>query len=355
MAGAGAGKTTLIVKMARERVKQGKRVLITTFTNANEGEIEKAFYCKCGCIPRNVTVMTWLSFLLQHGVRPYRHSCVGERISGLYFDEGKPNTGYARKGTRDYYLVPRAHLVHSGRLADLAVASDAEHDGLVCERIGKIFDAVFIDESQDLAGYDYDFVTRLGKSRQEVVLVGDPRQTTYRTNWSSQNGGYKSVFHYCQAKYGLSVDEKTLSGSWRCSEPIIRLANAVHSEYPHLSSLACYDVSHQGVFLVENCNVGKYVESVTPVQLRWNKRTPCHGGTTVMNMKDSKGLTFEHVLIYPTAPVKEWLSGGPVLEKEISRAALYVAITRARYSVAFVVPQGFFSNREGLNWWIPQT
>lgn len=351
IAGAGAGKTTLIVDMAKERAHSGERVLIATFTNANETEIEKAFYRAGGCVPRNVTVMTWLSFLLQHGVRPYRHSCVGKRIAGLYFDEGRPNTGYARKRTHDYYLLPGTQVVHSGRLAELAFESDIEHDGLVCGRIGRVFDTVFVDESQDLAGYDYDFVARLGSACKEVVLVGDPRQATYRTNWNAQNSGYADVFRYCEAVCGIAIDDKTLSGSRRCSEAVIRLANAVHDQYPPLSSLACYDASSQGAFLVEEDSVNRYIEQMLPVQLRWSKTTSCSAAAPVMNMKDSKGLTFDRVLVYPTKPILKWLAGGPVLESDISRAALYVAITRARYSVAFVVPRGFSSNREELEWW----
>ena len=45
-----------------------------------------------------------------------------------------------------------------------------------------------------------------------------------------------------------------------------------------------------------------------------------------INFGDAKGLTFERVLIYPTKPILAWLKD----------CKLYVAITRAMHSAAFV-------------------
>jgi len=69
VAAAGSGKTSLLVNRA---LKQTGNVLITTFTEANEGEIKKKLLERAKCFPKNVVVQTWFSFLLQHGVRPYQ-------------------------------------------------------------------------------------------------------------------------------------------------------------------------------------------------------------------------------------------------------------------------------------------
>lgn len=55
-----------------------------------------------------------------------------------------------------------------------------------------------------------------------------------------------------------------------------------------------------------------------------------------MNFGLSKGLTFNRVLIYPTKPMLDWLSGKSKDMKDESLSKFYVAVTRARYSVAFV-------------------
>ena len=68
---AGSGKTTFLVKEAL-RVKD-QNVLISTYTEANEAEIIKNIIKQTkGYIPKNITIQTWFSFLLQHGVRPYQ-------------------------------------------------------------------------------------------------------------------------------------------------------------------------------------------------------------------------------------------------------------------------------------------
>ena len=56
----------------------------------------------------------------------------------------------------------------------------------------------------------------------------------------------------------------------------------------------------------------------------------------VMNFGESKGLSFERVLIYPTTPIEKWLKDNSRDLAPTSRSKLYVAITRAEQSVAFV-------------------
>ena len=55
-----------------------------------------------------------------------------------------------------------------------------------------------------------------------------------------------------------------------------------------------------------------------------------------MNIGVSKGSTFDRVLIFPTKPMLQYIkSGNPDILA--AREHLYVAVTRARHSVAFVV------------------
>ena len=80
IAAAGAGKTTFLVDEAL-KIKD-ERVLITTYTQANEEEIKKKIIEVNRCIPSNVIVQTWFSFLLQHGVRPFQGVFLEEKING---------------------------------------------------------------------------------------------------------------------------------------------------------------------------------------------------------------------------------------------------------------------------------
>ncbi len=58
-------------------------------------------------------------------------------------------------------------------------------------------------------------------------------------------------------------------------------------------------------------------------------------GTTAMNIRVSKGLTFERTLIFPHKGIQNFLRTGN-LSKLKAPHILYVASTRARQSVCFV-------------------
>ncbi len=74
-----------------------------------------------------------------------------------------------------------------------------------------------------------------------------------------------------------------------------------------------------------------------------------------MTYGSSKGLSFNRVLIYPTTNIKKWLLGCSVTLAKMTKAKLYVAITRARYSVAFLIDKKEYKNikKQYLNIWNP--
>ena len=57
---------------------------------------------------------------------------------------------------------------------------------------------------------------------------------------------------------------------------------------------------------------------------------------SVMNFGESKGLTFDRVLIYPTKTMMSWILDHSKDLPYQSKSKLYVAITRARHSVGIV-------------------
>lgn len=72
IAAAGAGKTTYLVEEALK--EPNKKILITTYTEANEEEIRRKFLKFNNSIPNNVTIQTWYSFLLKDWVTPFQGS-----------------------------------------------------------------------------------------------------------------------------------------------------------------------------------------------------------------------------------------------------------------------------------------
>lgn len=80
----------------------------------------------------------------------------------------------------------------------------------------------------------------------------------------------------------------------------------------------------------------KYLEKYLPMQLRDKVNVPVDDRFPSMNFGNSKGLTFPRVLIYPTKPMMEWAKNNQSDLASQSRSKLYVAVTRAKYSVALV-------------------
>ncbi|MHC2380164.1 hypothetical protein ACVIHA_004562 [Bradyrhizobium liaoningense] len=50
-----------------------------------------------------------------------------------------------------------------------------------------MFAHIFVDEVQDLAGFDIDVLELLLRSPIAMSLVGDIRQSTYRTSYATKN------------------------------------------------------------------------------------------------------------------------------------------------------------------------
>jgi len=67
-----------------------------------------------------------------------------------------------------------------------------------------------------------------------------------------------------------------------------------------------------------------------------------------MNFGESKGLSFDRVLIYPTKDMAEWVKDNNSELKSEARAKLYVGVTRARRSAAIIVDYDHDDVLEGI-------
>lgn len=82
-ASAGAGKTTEIVTQALSMRPQ--KVAITTFTLKNVDEIKHKLIELNGCVPSEITIYPWYTFVLHEMVRPYQGYVHLERVAGVHF------------------------------------------------------------------------------------------------------------------------------------------------------------------------------------------------------------------------------------------------------------------------------
>ncbi|MBW6488630.1 hypothetical protein [Sulfurimonas sp.] len=136
-------------------------------------------------------------------------------------------------------------------------------------------------------------------------------------------------------KVSVEIDEISLNCSYRNNEFICQFSSTLFPNYSVPSSSQNDEVEHKGIFFIKESDIDIYLAQYQPLQLVWNRGTKVNTSFSVMNFGESKGLGFDRVLIYPTKPILDFVLKNKNLDGT-SRAKFYVAITRARYSVAFV-------------------
>ena len=122
---------------------------------------------------------------------------------------------------------------------------------------------------------------------------------------------------------------------FRCNQTICDFADSIYPSFPKTISHSNNTTGHDGLFVISLSQVGEYMRLYSPQILRYDKKTNCLD-YKALNFGASKGLTFERVLIFPNGPVKNLLKTGDFQHVIKSGSKLYVAITRAKHSVAFV-------------------
>lgn len=336
IAAAGSGKTTLLIREAVS--KPDRAIAIVTYTDNNEQELKKKFYEHVGHIPPNVTIMTWFSFLLAECVRPYQNYVYSEhRIDSINFVEGKSAPYINRSDVKNYYFSDE-RLIYTDKISAFACRCEEVSGGLVTQRLAQIYDEIYIDEVQDLAGYDLELIERFLNTSITMLLVGDIRQGTYVTNNSAKNSGQRGKdiilrFEKWQKKNLCTIEH--LSNSYRCNQSICDFADNLYPDLQKTTSCNTTVTGHDGIFLLPSILVEEYVNRFSPAVLRYNNKSTCLG-LPAINFGTSKGLSFDRVLIFPHGPITSYIVSGNREHVLGSLSKFYVAITRARYSVAIV-------------------
>lgn len=336
IAAAGGRKTTFIIEEALRQ--KDKKILITTYTQENLDQIRTYLVERNGCIPNNITVLSWFTFLLRDGVWPYQnHILPIQRVESLDFKTVRPPIVRGGQQNPSWYLN-RGNYLYKDRVTEFVCDCNGRCNGLIISRLEKIYDHIYIDEMQDLVGWDQELVELLMQSSITVTLVGDPRQATYSTNNSRKNRAQKGRHMLTWINELVKRDlchQEERKECFRCNQEICDFADALYPTLARTISKNGEKTGHDGIFIKKPEEIPEYFAEFNPKVLRWNKRADTMN-LPAINIGLSKGRTYDRVLIFPTNPMKEYL-----VTREIERAGdlskLYVAITRAKFSVAFVL------------------
>lgn len=340
LAVAGSRKTQGIVD-ACAAAPTSERILVLTYTTANQLELCSRLADFAGDHPY-IEVSGWFSFVISAFARPFLpHAFSGQRVHG--FDFGSPPQQYAKVDTFARYLNS-AGEVRKVHLPQLAVRVEKASNGAAIRRLERMYDRIYIDEVQDLCGYDLEILKLLMASSIPIEMVGDVRQAILATNERERKNKkfmYMGIWKWFQAEARakrLVIEQR--SETWRCRPEIATLADSLFNsewEFDRTQSRNSLTTSHDGIFLIRPADVDAYMAEFTPLPFRKSVTSAKKFGyLPMMNFGEAKGLGRKRVLIFPTGAIEKFLTKGTPLDDK-QAAPFYVAITRAEQSVALVI------------------
>lgn len=367
IAGAGSGKTHKIVTESIAEIERGGTVLVVTYTTSNQNELRNRFRDVYGKSCSRFVVKGLFTFYLEDMVRPYQRALFSQRINEVFFNDRNPHLPPKSKfpipGRQEqladksfnplHFLTACETKAHTGFLAKLAARIAKSTKNAAAIRLGEIYSRVYFDEVQDLVGWDYDVLKLLSKSMgSPISCVGDFRQTVYDTSFGHKHPQTAQEKIRAFEAMGFILDSLPLNR--RCIQAICTVADAVHKgpyaqSKSGVTAVPAEFAHHVGVFVVKQSDVADYITAYGPTVLRWQ----INSGKKVLpenarcyTFGSSKGLGFDRVMILPVESQEGFvLKEDHVFETEAAQNKMYVAITRARYSVGFIIKDGL---TEGL-------
>ena len=340
MCAAGSGKTWGICNEALANmndITNTKRILITTYTNKGVDTVsEELAKQNLGVPSQQIIVRSWFQFLLVELIRPYQSYIVGiNQIKAFDFSDRYGQINFGRIGEAKRYFSGKQRLVKKDSASELVLFLNEQSRGSVVNRLEKVYSHIYVDEIQDMAGYDLSIIEMLFDSGVNIICVGDNKQATYSTHNARKNKGKsgRNLWEFCADKQsnGVATIEENMV-SRRFNSNICTFANIVYPNTKNISTSMNEATGHDGVFVIERIDLERYYLHFKPVVLKYSRATDV-GGVASYNYGECKGMTFDRVLLYPTKPLEAFLSGKKLDKQE----KYYVAVTRPRYSLAIIV------------------
>lgn len=335
---AGAGKTNWLADMVLKEPTPA-RTIVLTYTTTNQTEDALRIASKAEGSAALPKVMGWRSFLLNEIVRPYLPTLYPDVVfNGLAVED--PQSFMYRKGIDRYFTSDgRAYPSLLGKLSlDIIKASKYR----AIERIEHLYDAFFIDEGQDLRGNDLGVLEEFLKSSITISIVLDPRQSI--TSTAQRDTAHKkyadaaiiNLYRNWESRKLLTI--QNLSETHRFTSELAHFSDLIFE--PNLGFESTFSNvpprgQHDGVFLISKQAITDYSFTHRATVLAVMKSDEIEAYESI-NIGLSKGMTRDDVVIMATRNIEDFLLRGKYLPPS-SACRFYVAVTRAKYSVAIAV------------------
>ena len=250
---AGSGKTTYIIG----QLNLTNNALIVTYTNNNVENIRNSIIKKWGYFPSNIKLLSYFSFLHSFCFKPFLASTY--KTKGIYY---LPNSNTFAKDDDRY--ISSGKRLYSNRISKFLEEKDVLND--INNRLSKYFTALYIDEIQDFAGHDFNFLKSISKSNINILMVGDFYQHTFDTSRDgSVNKSLHDDFNKYQKKFtemGLILDDVTLNKSHRCSPSVCnfiteKIGISINSHREDEVQIHIIETKHEALSILNNNEIVK--------------------------------------------------------------------------------------------------
>lgn len=314
LAVAGSGKTRSII----ENLDPDRRTLILTYTIANHQNILDRIISKFGYLPKNFHIHKYVSFLYSFCYQPFLQDAL--ETKGLIFVRAPQ---YGEGNSR---WISNGGYLYNNRLFQLILNRVGSHDLLA--RFNRFYDNIYIDEVQDFAGHDFDFIELLNQFDGSVLCVGDYYQHTFDTSTDgNKNGRLHSTYQEFIRRFesaGYEVDTDSLKHSWRCSPSVCAAVNNLGIEIRSNK-----EVDSEIIRITEENEVREIIENDLIIKLFRERSSTFE--VRSMNWAVSKGIDHFHdvCVVLNNGTRDQWNNGTLENLNHRTKCKLYVAMTRA--------------------------
>tara|TARA_R110000868_G_scaffold173328_1_gene409395 strand:+ start:497 stop:1441 length:945 start_codon:yes stop_codon:yes gene_type:complete len=291
--------------------------------------IENALKQKFGKVPDHVHLLSYFSFLYSFCFRPY---CSYILEDNSYTWNAPPQTrgkGLSASKTNIEHYITKGGYLYSNRVAKFL--TEFEVVPKVTQRIETYFDQLLVDEVQDFAANDFNFLLALSAADTDCLFVGDFHQHTFDT---SRDGAIrktlhtKGLAHYLKqySESGFELDTASLNKTYRCSPNVCefitdKIGIAIKSHRTDETSVFVVDNKDQAIDLFHD-------ESKVKLFFQEHAKYNCKSN----NWGKAKGLNeYNDVCVVLNKTTQKAFREDNLAElPESTRNKLYVACSRTR-------------------------
>ncbi|MFI3307409.1 MAG: DNA helicase UvrD [Mycoplasmatota bacterium] len=317
LAVAGAGKTTELLN----KLNLSQKTLIITYTESNYMNIKNEIILKFKKVPDNIHIFKYFTFMYRECFLPFKANL---DVNGIEF---KPNLNrYLNDSKLDYFYSKDTKKIYHCRIAKFCHKNFFHH---IRDRMEKYYDLLLIDEFQDFAGHDFNFIEKILTINLKICIYGDFYQHTFNTsndgcvNKNLYNSYGKFIKRIEDLKL-VEIDTNSLIKSKRCSENVCKFI----SDKLKINIESYFQKSTEVIEIFDNESIESIIENHKIIKLFYENNVK-YNIFNKDNWGNSKGNTYTDVcVVLNKKTFKLYLENKLEELPQSTKNKLYVAFSR---------------------------